>query len=138
MFLNYQRINKNSNEKTFQSVAKFTVLVGKMDGNKTFTKLREGYSNLLIYTLKNNIKKTVQNVNVDASVIQHYGLTIEEDCFNRNPSDLAAYTKAITAARLSIESYTSKEQPYPTISNALQLNDMERLPNETSAVDHGR
>lgn len=108
-----------------------------MDGNKIFTKLRERYLNLLIYTLNNNIKKTLENVNVDESIAQHYGvyygLKIEEDCFRKNPSDLAPYTKAITAARLNIESFTTKQQPFPMISNALQLQ-----PSETSSLDPGR
>lgn len=109
-----------------------------MDG-KTFKKLRESYLNLLIYTLNNNIKKTLKNVNIDESVIQHYGLTIEEDCFSKNPSDLAPYTKAITAARLNIESYTEKQQPYPMIANALDFNEMEQLPKENPPIiNHGR
>lgn len=108
-----------------------------MDGSKTVKKLREGYLNLLVYTLKDNIKKTLQNVNVDESVILHYGLTIEEDCFNKNQSDVAPYTKAITAARLSIEKYTAKQQPYPMISNALHLDEIERVSKQTSSNDHG-
>lgn len=103
-----------------------------MDGNKTFAKLRERYLNLLIYTLNNNIKKTLENVDVDESIAQHYGLIIEEDCFRKNPSDLAPYTKAITAARLNIESFTAKQQPYPMILNALQL------PLAPSSHDAGR
>lgn len=108
----------------------------KMD--KTVKKLREGYLNLLIYTLKINIKKALPDVTVDESILQHYGLTIEEDCFDKNHSDLAPYTKAITAARLDIEKYTAKEQPYPMISDALQLNETENVSNQNSTNNHGK
>lgn len=109
-----------------------------MDASKTFKKLREGYLNLLIYTLKKNINETLKNVDVDESIFQHYGLKIEEDCFNKYLSDLATYTKAITAARLKIESYTAKQQPFPMISKALHLDGMEQVSNQNSTVNRGR
>lgn len=106
--------------------------------DKTVHKLRDGYLNLLIYILKDNIKKSLNSVDVDESIIQHYAITIEEDCFSKNGSDVAPYTKAITAARLNIEDYTGKQQLYPMISNALHLNEMEQVSNQKSTDNCGR
>lgn len=108
-----------------------------MQESKAIDKLREKYLNLLIHTLHANVKKSVQNVHVDDSIIQHYGLAIEEDCFNKHRSMLSSYTrdytKAITVARLNIEKYTANQQLYPTISNALEESAKEKGTN-----NHGR
>lgn len=80
----------------------------------------------------------METVSVDESILHHYGLTIEEECFQKNHTNLAPYTKAITAARLKIESYTAKQQPYPMIADALQLNPMERSSNDQRTTNHGR
>lgn len=109
-----------------------------MQKNKTVDKLRERYLNLLIHTLSDNVKKTLKNVTVDQSIIQHYGITIEEDCFSKHQFDLAPYTKAITVARINIERCTAQQQPYPMIWNAMHSDEAENSSNQKCSTSHGR
>lgn len=109
-----------------------------MDETKAVHKLREKYLNLLISTLKENIKKTLENVNVDALVIQHYAIAIEEDCFSKYLSNLATYTRSITAARLNIERCTANQQLYPAISKALHPRQLEKISKQTRTENRGR
>lgn len=110
-----------------------------MEERKRWDRLRENYLNLLVFTLKTNIKATLKDVNVDHSIVLHYAMSIEEDSFYKHQPNLGSYSKAITAARLNIERYTSNQQLHPLISKALHSNEMEKTSEQKcSRQNYGR
>lgn len=97
-------------------------------------RLRENYLNLLIYTLKQNLKKT-SDLQLDDMVLTHFGMSIEESCFARN-RNLGAYTKSITIARVNIEKYTNMSRLFPMIAETMQIENKEnKKEKEKNVVD---
>lgn len=88
-------------------------------------KMRENYLKLVVQTLKENVKKT-STMDLDDMVMAHFGMCVEERCFEKN-RNLASYTKAITAARLNIERYTSAKKLFPMIADSVQAKESEMV-----------
>ncbi|XP_031626067.1 uncharacterized protein LOC116342547 [Contarinia nasturtii] len=81
--------------------------------------LRPSYLKLLTQTLKENVKKTSE-LDLNDMALTHFGMNVEERCFNKN-RNVASYSRAITASRLEIERYTSRNILFPMIDNAMKV-----------------
>lgn len=79
---------------------------------------RDKYLKMIIKTLKENVKET-SNLELDEMVMTHFGITIEEECYAKNPG-LDAYSKAVTRARMSIEKSTTNKRLFPMIAATIQ------------------
>lgn len=84
---------------------------------------RERYLKIIIKTLKENVSKT-SNLELDDMLMTHFGISIEEQCYAKNPG-LDAYSRAITMARVNIERNTTMKKLFPLIAKTIKPKDCE-------------
>lgn len=86
---------------------------------------RDRYLKMIIKTLRVNVEKT-SNLDLDDMVLTHFGISVEEECYAKNPG-LNAYSKAITRARVNIERHTTNEKLFPLIAETMKPKDGETI-----------
>lgn len=97
---------------------------------------REKYLKLLHQKLRENVKRT-SDLNLDDLMLTHFAMKIEEDCHEKN-RDSAAYIRALTMSRLSIERCTCEKKLFPMIAEAMQLFDDNKEKNIEQNQKQGR